>query len=211
MNTILTRVKICGITDQLDALRAAKQGAWALGFNFYKKSPRYVSAYKARKIIAALPPFVVPVGVFVNAKEGAVKDIARFCGLRVLQFHGDESPSYIKRFSKFCVIKAFRVGEDFDPEQVKAYKCGAYLFDAYQKDAYGGTGRTFDWSVVKKFKDLGTPVILSGGITPKNVREARDAVRPYAVDVASGVEKAPGVKDDRLIQDLMIQLMIDPE
>jgi len=208
MKMSVTRVKICGITEQLDALKAAKQGAWALGFNFYKKSPRYISAYKARKIIRSLPPFVVPVGVFVNAKEGAVKDIARFCGLRVLQFHGDESPSYIKRFSKYCVIKAFRVGDDFDPDQVKAFKCEAYLFDAYQKDAYGGTGETFNWSAIKKIKDLGTPVILSGGINPSNIREARDAVHPYAVDVASGVERSPGVKSERLIQDLIIQLQI---
>ena len=190
----MTRVKICGITNKDDALAAAKLGAWALGFIFYKQSPRYVSPFKAKKIIDELPPFVTPVGVFVNLKEGAVMDIAEFCGISTLQLHGDESPQYCRRLKKFKLIKAFRVKEDFNISGLGEYPVSAYLFDGHEKGVFGGTGKTFDWEVIKD-KKIPKPVILSGGLSPENVAGAVRGLSPYAVDVSSGVEKEPGKKD----------------
>ncbi len=190
----MTRVKICGITNKDDALAAAKLGAWALGFIFYKQSPRYVSPFKAKKIIDELPPFVTPVGVFVNLKEGAVMDIAEFCGISTLQLHGDESPQYCRRLKKFKLIKAFRVKEDFNISGLGEYPVSAYLFDGHEKGVFGGTGKTFDWDIIKE-KKIPKPVILSGGLSPENVASAVRGLSPYAVDVSSGVEKEPGKKD----------------
>jgi phosphoribosylanthranilate isomerase len=206
----MVRIKICGITNEHDALKATALGAWALGFIFYKKSPRYVGAYKARKIISLLPPFVTPVGVFVNQKEGAIKDIARFCGLRALQFHGEETPEFCQRFRDYKVIKAFRVGKDFDPLLPKQFSVAAYLFDTYEEGNYGGTGKPFPWKLIKQGKDYNVPLILSGGLTAENVRAAIEEVRPYAVDVNSGVEQAPGVKSERLLKEFISQVEITP-
>ena len=194
------RVKICGITNKEDALLASSFGAWALGFVFYKKSPRYISPSKAQKIIEALPPFVTPVGVFVNLKEGAVKSIIDFCGIKTLQFHGDETPQYCSRFRSHKVIKAFRVKEGFDISGLGQFKVSAYLFDTYQEDIYGGSGKTFSWDIIQD-KKLQAPVILSGGLTPENVQEAAQTVHPYAVDVSSGVEASPEKKDYKKLQD----------
>jgi len=204
----MTRVKICGITNLVDALRAARFGAEALGFVFHKKSPRYISPYKVRKIIEGLPPFVTPVGVFVNLKEGAVKDILRFTGIRVAQFHGEESPEYCRHFRDVATIKAFRVGEDFDISTVKAYQTSAYLFDAFSSEAYGGTGKTFDWSLIRAAKDFSRPIIISGGINAGNVLEVIESAKPYAVDVSSGVEDAPGKKSERLMTELFARLSL---
>jgi len=204
----MTRVKICGITNVNDAQKAAHLGAWAVGFIFHKKSPRFVGPYKAQKIIAALPPFVTPVGVFVNQKEGAVMDIADFCRLSVLQFHGDEGPGYFRRFKKYKTIKAFRVKEDFRSSDLKDYPVDAFLFDSYVKDQYGGTGEAFDWSLIKPAKSLGKPIILSGGLNSANIKQAVEEVQPYAVDVSSGVESAPGQKDERAMKALFDQLLI---
>jgi len=195
----MVRVKICGITNVENAQSAVYAGAWALGFIFHKKSPRYVSPSKARSIIDQLPPFVTPVGVFVDAKEGAVRDICRFTGINTLQFHGDEEPFYCTRFKGQKVIKAFRVAEDFDFTSIKKYKVDAYLFDTYSADAAGGTGKTFNWNVMK-FEKLERPYVLSGGLNPVNVHDALKVLQPYAVDVSSGVEKAPGIKDPKLIR-----------
>lgn len=197
----MVRVKVCGITNIKDALKASGLGAWALGFIFYKKSPRYVGAYKAKKIIEALPPFVSPVGVFVNQKEGAVKDIADFCSIKTLQFHGEESPAYCQRFNKFKVIKAIRVGTKIDMNALKKYKVNAFLFDTYQEQSYGGSGKVFNWSLIKSVKNLGIPIILSGGLNTQNVSSAIDEVNPYAVDVSSGVEQSPGKKNERLLKE----------
>ena len=194
-----TRVKICGITSIEDAQIAVNAGASALGFIFYKKSPRYVSPSKVRPIVEALPPFVTPVGVFVNGSEHAVRDICRLARVATVQFHGEESPGYCKRFNHFKIIKAFRVSDVFDFKSVLRYKVDAYLFDTFQEETPGGTGKTFNWELLKNYK-FDRPVILSGGLNPENVRPAIEAVHPYAVDVASGVEKSPGVKDYRLIQ-----------
>ncbi len=207
----MTKVKICGITNSEDALKAASLGAWAVGFIFYKKSARSIGAYKAAKIIDRLPPFVTPVGVFVNQKEGAVKEILSFCGIRTVQFHGDESPAFCQRFNKFKVIKAFGVKKKIDISEVKKFDVDAFLFDTYQEGAPGGTGKTFNWSWMKGAKSLGRPVILSGGLNSANVNEAIEEVRPFAVDVASGVEQSPGKKSERSMKDFFAALEFQKE
>lgn len=193
----MTRVKICGITNEKDAQDAVKAGAWALGFMFYKKSPRSIGAFKAKKIIDSLPPFITPVGVFVDQKEGAVRDVLNFCGIRTVQFHGKETPAYCKRFKKTCtVIKAFRVADKLDEALLKTYDVHAFLLDAYEEGKEGGTGKTFNWELARRAKSFNIPIILSGGLHYNNVGEAVETVRPYAVDVSSGVEDqgAPGRK-----------------
>jgi phosphoribosylanthranilate isomerase len=197
------RVKICGMTNEHDALKAARLGAWAVGFIFYKDSPRYISPAKARKIISRLPPFVTPVGVFVNQKEGAVRDILTFCGIQTVQMHGDESPGFCERFRHYTVIKAFRLRGPVNAVELKRYPVRAFLFDAYQQDAYGGSGKVFDWKWMNGLKDLGRPLILSGGLNPGNIREAVEQVQPFAVDVCSGVESQPGLKDESLLQQFL--------
>ena len=196
----MIRVKICGITNKEDALTAARLGASALGFIFYKKSPRYISPYKALKIIGALPPFIVPVGVFVNQKEGALKEIANFCGITTVQLHGDESPPYCQRLKQFKVIKAFRIKDQIDWNTVNGYEtvC-AQLFDTYHEKEYGGSGKSFNWNLLNENK-MKKPFILSGGLNAQNVVEAINHAKPYALDVSSGVEKSPGVKDSREVR-----------
>jgi len=125
-----------------------------------------------------------------------------------LQFHGNETPDYCKRFKGYKVIKAIRVGDDFDLATLKNYDVDAFLFDTFRKDAYGGTGEPFDWTVIKNAKNFNVPIILSGGLNPTNVREAIDTVRPFAVDVSSGVEVKPGIKDERAMQEFLIQASI---
>lgn len=198
----MTRVKICGITNQDDALKAAYYGAYAVGFIFYKKSPRYVSPSKARKIIETLPPFVVPVGVFVDLKENAVREICKFTRIKTVQFHGEEKPVYCKRFADYKIIKAFRVNDLFDFTSVIKYKVDAYLFDTYQENVLGGTGKTFNWGLLKKQK-FDKPVILSGGLTAENVKTGITEIKPYAVDISSGLEKSPGIKDASKIREFM--------
>jgi phosphoribosylanthranilate isomerase len=193
------RVKLCGITNHEDAQKAVYYGAWAVGFIFYKKSPRYASPSKVKKIIEELPPFITPVGVFVNQNEKAVKDICRFTRIRTVQFHGDETAVYCKRFKDYKIIKAFRVGSFLEQKMIEKFKVDAYLFDAYQPDAYGGTGKTFNWDLINK-TTFNRPVILSGGLKESNIQAAIAAVRPYAVDVSSSLEKTPGIKDPRKIR-----------
>lgn len=198
-NFMTTKIKICGITNVDDALKAVHYGAWAVGFIFSKKSPRYVSPSRARKIIEALPPFVTPVGVFVDLSERAVRDICQFTRIHTVQFHGQESAVYCKRFSDVKVIKAFRI-EDFIPvDEIKKYKVDAYLFDTYKEGVAGGTGETFDWAVLAKHP-MDKPIILSGGLNPQNVQKALEVTNLFAIDVSSGVEKSPGIKDPRLIR-----------
>ncbi len=197
----MVRIKICGITRLEDARAAVDAGASALGFVFYKKSPRYISPSKAKRIVDVMPPFISITGVFVNEREGAIRDIAGFCALDALQLHGDEDYHTCHRLRRYGpkLIKAFRVGEGFNLGAVDAYKVDALLFDAFDKDAFGGSGKIFRWELLK---DLRTrlPVILSGGLTPLNVAEAVRVIKPYAVDVSSGVEKSPGIKDRDLIR-----------
>ena len=180
----MTRVKICGITNDDDAMKAAVHGASAVGFIFVKKSPRYISPSRARKIIEILPPFITPVGVFADQKERAVRDILKFTRIHTVQFHGEESTVYCKRFKDCKIIKAFRINDVFNWPMVNKYKVDAYLFDTYQENVMGGTGKTFNWELLegKKFE---RPIILSGGLNPENVLKGIETVNPMAVDVYS--------------------------
>lgn len=193
----MVRVKVCGITNREDALCAVDCGADALGFIFYEKSPRYVSPERVGEIIAVLPPFVTPVGVFVNASEAHVDAVVKLAGLRAIQLHGDESPAACLGHS-VPVIRALRVGPDFDPETMRSYLVDTFLLDTAKVGKYGGTGETFDWSKAVAAKDYGR-IILSGGLNPDNVAKAIEAVHPYAVDIGSGVESEPGKKDHKKV------------
>ena len=197
------KVKICGITEIEDALKAAKLGADALGFIF-APSPRQVTMSKARRIIKALPPFIKTVGVFVNEETNTIKEHINCCGLDLVQLHGDESPEFCRQLMPYT-IKAFRIKNDSSPHMCANYQADAraLLLDTYAKDKAGGTGKTFDWQLAVKIKETGIPVILSGGLGPSNIEEAIRVVRPYAVDVNSGVEEHPGKKSYVLMEKLM--------
>ena len=188
----MTRVKICGITNLEDARLAVKYGADALGFVFYEGSPRHVFPETVREIISHLPPFVTTVGVFVNAPPQEIREVMDLAGLDVVQLHGDEPQEECSLFPR--VIKAFRVRELSDIERLKGYSVSAYLLDAYDPEVPGGTGQTFNWDIAVEAKKYG-PIILAGGLTPENVADAVSRVRPYAVDVSSGVEAQKGKKD----------------
>ena len=189
----MVRVKICGITSRQDALHAARCGADALGFVFYPGSPRYVSPEQARGIIEELPPFVTTVGLFVNESPGDIRRIAEGCGLDVLQLHGDESPAACE-IPPFRVMKAFRVKDERSLDGLPDYRVSAFLLDAWVAGSYGGTGQSFNWDLAARIaRDV--PVVLAGGLDPDNVAQAVGAVRPYGVDVSSGVELAAGRKD----------------
>ncbi|MBF0384698.1 MAG: phosphoribosylanthranilate isomerase [Candidatus Omnitrophica bacterium] len=197
----MARIKICGITNVEDAIKAAFYGAYAVGFIFYKKSPRYISPSKAEKIISALPPFVTPVGIFVNHNERALNDICRFTGIKTIQLHGDEKPDYFRRLTNYKTIKAFRVDKFFNVKKAFEYKVDAYLFDAYSENEYGGTGEVFNWELIKGVT-FPKPFILSGGIGPENIKSAIEEVKPFAVDVSSSVERLPGIKDHKILKSL---------
>ncbi len=188
----MVRVKICGITNIEDALLAVGLGADALGFVF-APSPRKISPEVAREIIEALPPFVSRVGVFVNQVRDKVEKIAHLCNLDVLQLHGEESSAYCKAF-ELKVIKALRVKDSSVLDVMSKYEVDAFLLDTFVGDKHGGTGKTFNWKIAGEAKSFGE-VILSGGLTPKNIDEAIVDVEPYGVDVSSGVEAYPGKKD----------------
>ena len=193
----MVRVKVCGITNLEDALVAATAGADALGFNFWPRSPRFVEPRRAAAIIARLPPFVTSVGVFVNKKRSRVESLARCVGLAVVQLHGEESPDDAKALAaaSLLVLKAFRVGPSFQPEQLRRYPgVAAFLLDAEVKGQRGGTGRTFDWKQARAAGRYGR-ILLAGGLTVENVAAAIRQAQPYGVDVCTGVEKAPGQKD----------------
>jgi len=195
-----TRVKICGITRVEDALAASNAGADAIGLVFYGKSPRNVSIEQARSIVASLPAFVTCVGLFVNALASEVEAVLRQVGLDLLQFHGDESPAYCQGFLR-PYIKALRMKVDADPTVFGAGHAAArgLLLDAWEPDQFGGTGKTFDWQRIGPAAGA-SRIILAGGLTPANVAGAITTVRPWAVDVSSGVEQAPGIKSHQLIE-----------
>jgi phosphoribosylanthranilate isomerase len=199
----MVKVKMCGITNLEDARKAVFYGATAVGFIFHKKSPRYVSPSRAKRLIDELPPFVEPVGVFVDLSERAIHDICRFTGLKTVQLHGKEEPGFCARLKKnYTVIKSFRVNDDFRLGSVQKYKVDAYLFDAFVDGVEGGTGQTFNWRLLEGVK-FDRPVILSGGLNATNVTEGISLVKPYAVDVSSSLESAPGIKDPRKIREFM--------
>ena len=190
----MTRVKVCGITNPEDALCAVRLGASALGFVFYQESPRFISPEEAGEIIRQIPPFVTKVGVFVNAGADYLKEARDVAGFDVYQFHGDETPEFCAAFAE-NYIKAVRVKNAESLHAVELYDTDAFLFDTYSPDAYGGTGENFSWDVLSRRKLEDKSVILSGGLNSDNVRDAIRAVNPYAVDVSSGVESSPGIKD----------------
>jgi phosphoribosylanthranilate isomerase len=194
-------IKICGITNLEDALAAVEAGADALGYNFYRRSPRYIAPEDARRIIAELPATVMSVGVFVNESEpeqvARIMDAVR---LTAAQLHGDESPEYCSALRGRSLIKALRAGVDFEPQVVKDYETDAILIDAYAKDARGGTGRVVDWDVARRVRELVPQLFLAGGLSPENIAEAIAAVEPYAVDACSHLESAPGKKDNERVR-----------
>jgi phosphoribosylanthranilate isomerase len=199
----LMKVKVCGITCLEDAVMALEQGVDALGFNFFPKSPRYIRPQDAHAIIRRLPPFAVPVGLFVNVPESKhVSETARAAGIQVLQLQGDESPEYCSELADWPLIKAFRIGDEGVPDNLEAYSVQSILLDAKHGALFGGTGKSFDWNLTRKIRSL-HPIILAGGLRPDNVREAIRVVNPYAVDVCSGVESAPGKKDAGKLMEFM--------
>ena len=194
-----TRVKICGITNLADALAAVEAGADALGFNFYEKSTRYVSLKTAAAISKQLPPFVMRVGVFVNSSEEFVLRAIGECNLTMLQFHGDEPPEFCTQFGLMS-MKAFRIRDVESLKEVPRFQTDAYLLDAFSPEARGGTGEKFNWDLAVEAQKFGKPVFLAGGLTPENVADAVRKVRPFGVDVSSGVEGSPGKKDHAKIK-----------
>lgn len=200
----MVRVKICGITNPEDALFAVAQGVDALGFIFYEPSPRYVHPERVSDIVSTLPPFVTPVGVFVNRAREEVLEIARSTGIRAVQLHGDETPAECEGYP-FPVVRALRVGDGFDPASLSDYPVDTFLLDTAKKGWYGGTGETFDWRVARAATAHGR-IILSGGMDPSNVADAVRTVNPYAVDCGSGVEAAPGRKDRARIRAFLVAL-----
>jgi phosphoribosylanthranilate isomerase len=193
-----TAVKICGITRIEDALSAVRHGAHAIGLVFYRPSPRFVEPDAAAAIVRALPPFVTPVGLFVDAKEEEVRAVAARSGIRLLQFHGAETSAFCDRFD-LPYMKAVRVRPGVDLLQYARDfgNAKALLLDAFHESLHGGTGTVFDWNLIPR--DLPLPIVLSGGLTADNVGEAIRRVRPCAVDVSSGVEASKGIKDARKV------------
>ena len=193
MENLQIKVKICGMTQLKDALFAVEQGVDAVGFIFYKKSPRAVTMKTVREIIKKLPPLVETVGVFVNESAERVNKTADYCGLDLVQLHGEESPAFCRKIHR-RVIKVFRVKDLQSIKQLEKYPVSGFLLDTFSDNLHGGTGKTFDWNLALPAKKMG-PVILAGGLTPRNILQAVRQVRPYGVDVCSGVEKSPGIKD----------------
>jgi phosphoribosylanthranilate isomerase len=189
----MLRIKICGITREEDALAAVRYGADALGFNFYSESPRRIKPDRAAEICAQLPPFITKVGVFVDEPPEAVQKVFNRVRLDAVQLHGSEQPSTMAQYPG-KVIKAIRVRDAGSLDDLSRFKVSAYLLDTYKKGTPGGTGETFNWDLAVGAKQHG-PIILSGGLNPSNVIDAARVVKPYAVDVASGVEIEPGIKD----------------
>lgn len=195
-------IKICGITNLDDAMAAAEAGANAVGFMFYEPSPRYVSIEAAERIASQLPPWVMRVGVFVNADTKYVVTAMTRCILQMLQFHGDEPPEFCRQFGAMS-MKAFRIKDADSLHLLPCYHTDAYLLDSYVAGKHGGTGEKFNWDLALQAKELGRPIFLAGGLTPDNVADAVRTVRPFGIDVSSGVESAPGRKDHVKIRDFI--------
>ena len=194
-----TQVKICGLTSVADAQAAAAAGADLIGLMFYAGSPRHVSLAQAAEIARALPPFVLRVGVFVNPDEALVTRAIAECGLNLLQFHGDEPSAFCTQFGLMSV-KALRVRDAASLQTLAEYHTDAFLLDSYSAAGRGGTGEQFNWDLAVAAQHWGKPIFLAGGLTPANVAAAVRQVRPFAVDVSSGVEAAPGKKDPAKMQ-----------
>ncbi len=196
------KLKVCGITSLEDALAAIAAGAEYLGFNFYRKSPRFIAPETARTILEQLPRDIISVGIFVN--EPAPEDVLQILktsGALLAQLHGDEDAAYCAAVGAERVIKALRVGDGFDAREVLKYPAAAILLDAFDKNLYGGTGKTANWELAREATKL-AKLFLAGGLSPENIVDAIGAVAPFAVDVNSGVESAPGKKDAAKLQKL---------
>ncbi len=194
----MTKIKICGITDFPDAQNAVQYGADAIGFNFYKGSKRCISPSEAALIGERITKRVEKIGVFVNETLDGIINAKGIAELDTIQLHGNESPEFIEQLrfeSDATIIKAVRIGPEFDPKEVLKYKTDAILLDDYSESEFGGTGKIIDWTIAKRVAELVDKVYLAGGLNPDNVAEAIRIVRPFAVDVASGVESSPGKKD----------------
>ena len=191
----MTFIKICGITNLDDALVAVDAGADALGFNFYKPSPRYVTPQTARDIIAQLPKEILTVGVFVNEPSPqSVEELARNANVTAIQLHGDESPAYCRDLKPRYVIKALAAGPDFDASRATEYEVEAILLDTKDDNLRGGTGRVFDWSIAKNVRHSVPRLFLAGGLSLQNIEHALATVDPYGVDACSALEETPGKK-----------------
>ena len=191
-------VKVCGITNLEDALETAGAGADALGFNFYARSPRYITPEAARTIVDRLLvdyPNLLSVGVFVNESREAIQKIAAVAGVSTLQLHGDETPEYCRALQDYYLIKVFSAGNNFAPETVLDYDVQAIMLDAVDKKAFGGTGKLSNWAVARQTAELFPKLYLAGGLSAENVAEAINQVHPYAVDACSRIESVPGRKD----------------
>jgi len=199
----MTKVKICGITNLDDARLSWELGADILGFNFYPGSGRYVAEGDARSILEHLEAPIMRAGVFVNQSIEDIVDVEGIAGLDVIQLHGDESPEFVaelRTVSNASIIKVFRVGPGFEPVMIDDYQVDGVLLDTYSQLNRGGTGQVFDWTVAGGLATDIDRLYLAGGLNPDNVAEAVRAVRPYAVDVASGVESEPGKKDPKKLE-----------
>jgi phosphoribosylanthranilate isomerase len=200
----MVKVKICGITNLKDARQAIEAGATFIGFNFYKRSPRYLSPSAAKRIIQRLPKKVKAVGVFVNETEDKMLTIARHIRLSHVQLHGEESPEAVARLQRTLpVIKAIRVRKSFSASELARYKSvSAFLLDGFDHRRRGGSGKSFRWNIARRAKRAGH-IFLAGGLSPANVGDAIRSARPYAVDVCSGVEAKPGKKDPVAVSNFM--------
>ena len=187
-------VKICGITSVENAQAVELAGADAVGLMFYEGSPRHITLEQAKAIVDSLSNSIARVGVFVNSDESFVRQAMEVCTLNMLQFHGDETPEYCARFEAMT-LKAIRVSGESSLKEMERYSTDGFLLDAFSNDALGGTGETFNWELAKTATEKERPIFLAGGLTPENVAEAVKVVRPFAVDVSSGVESEPGKKD----------------
>ncbi len=196
------KIKICGITNAEDAVLAVEAGADALGFVFYRKSPRYIEPTLARQIIMSLPPLVIPVGVFVDEDQQVVRNLMDDCGLTVAQLHGNESAIYCKELGR-TVLKALRVKDRSTFLALAEFRGRAgvrgFILDAFSEQAYGGTGQVIDWQLAAEVAKAAN-ILLAGGLTPDNVEMAIQTVQPYGVDVSSGVERSPGKKDPEKVR-----------
>jgi len=196
-------VKVCGITNLDDALAAADAGADALGFNFYQRSPRYVTPETARPIVDRLRsdyPSLLSVGVFVNESLDVIRNVAAAAGLSALQLHGNEAPEYCNALRGYHLIKVFSASDKFVPQSVLDYDVQAIMLDAVDKDAFGGTGKISNWAVARETRELVPKLFLAGGLSAENVADAINQVNPFAVDACSRLESAPGRKDQARVR-----------
>jgi len=200
----MIRVKICGITNSEDAKAAIDAGCDALGFVFYKKSKRYIRPKKAKEIILQLPERTIKIGVFANAQLDTIRKISRLCCLDMIQLHGNESPEFCARLKGYKIIKAIHIkNKKLRMEDLVKYKPFAFLFDSFTPTKLGGTGKTFNWSLLPHACELKSQIFLSGGLTQKNVKKAIKNVHPHWVDVSSSVELKPGKKDIKKVREFI--------